>query len=389
MMRADKKRDVLIFIPNYLPGFKSGGILRTAVNTVECLAPHFNFWIVTRDRDLGDEAAYPGITLDTWHPVGSAMVRYLPPEKCGIRALAALAATTAHDVVHLNSFFDPVFTLRLLLARKFGWLPPTPVVLSPRGEFGHGSLRLKYPKKRLFIALAQLLGLHRGITWHASSTFERDDMEKVANVRRSAIRIAMDLPNSAGSSYAATSAPSEAHLRVVFLSRLSREKNLDYALRVLQRVKARVIFDIYGPVEDPLYWNDCRRLMDALPGNVTARYLGPVSPDEVAKVFAEYDLFFFPSSGENYGHVIAESLSVGTQVLISRNTPWKNLAAGGLGVDIDLADMDGFAQAIEEVAAHGADWHVNKRAHVQQAALRHLFDPKVIEDNIDLFRAVN
>jgi glycosyltransferase involved in cell wall biosynthesis len=388
-MRPDKKTDVLVFIPNYLPGFKSGGILRTVVNTVDCLSEDYNFWIVTRDRDLGDQAAYPGITLDTWQPVGRAMVRYLPPGKCGLRALAALVAATPHDVVHLNSFFDPVFTLRILLARKFGWLPRKPVVLSPRGEFGHGSLRLKYPKKRLFIWLAAVIGLHRNVTWHASSNFERDDVERQAYVARSAIRIAMDLPSSAGSSCAGGPAPSGEQLRIVFLSRLTREKNLDYALRVLQRVKAKAIFDIYGPAEDPVYWNECQHLIDALPANIVARYLGPVAPDAVAQVFAGYDLFFFPSSGENYGHVIAESLSVGTQVLISKNTPWKNLPGSGLGVDVDLADMDGFARAIEEVAAHSADWHVEKRAHVRHGALQHLFDPVVISDNIELFRIVN
>src|SRR5947199_71186 len=39
-------------------------------------------------------------------------------------------------------------------------------------------------------------------------------------------------------------------LRIVFLGRVSRVKNLDLALRALAHVTAPVAFDIYGPLQD-------------------------------------------------------------------------------------------------------------------------------------------
>ena len=72
-----------------------------------------------------------------------------------------------------------------------------------------------------------------------------------------------------------------------------------------------------------------------------------LKPNEVVGTFSKYDLFLFPSGGENYGHVIAESLSSGTPVLISKNTPWLDLESQNLGWDIDLKDMDSFVEIIE------------------------------------------
>jgi glycosyltransferase involved in cell wall biosynthesis len=55
-------------------------------------------------------------------------------------------------------------------------------------------------------------------------------------------------------------------------------------------------------------------------------------PDDVPGTFAQYDLFAFPSRGENFGHVVLESLSVGTPVLVSDRTPWKGGESDALEV---------------------------------------------------------
>ncbi len=65
----------------------------------------------------------------------------------------------------------------------------------------------------------------------------------------------------------------------------------------------------------------------------------------------EHDLFFLPTLGENFGHVISESLSSGTPVLISDTTPWRNLRAKGIGENLPLAEPGAFAEFIESVAA--------------------------------------
>ena len=45
-------------------------------------------------------------------------------------------------------------------------------------------------------------------------------------------------------------------------------------------------------------------------------YLGAVLPENVQGILSKYDLFVLPTRGENYGHVILESLATGTPVLM-------------------------------------------------------------------------
>lgn len=385
MGNSINKRRVLVFVPNYLPGYKSGGILRTLVNTVDWLADDHEFWIVTRDRDLGEDQPFAGIDVHDWQPVQGAMVRYLAPHMITTRFLSALVKQTPHDAIHLNSFFDHVFTMKILLARWLGWLPRGPLVLSPRGEFVEGPLRLKYHKKLAYITLTRLARFYQGVTWHASSGLEQQDFVNALSVDTGNVKIALDLPSKVNLDAPASALLTTGCLRIVFLSRLTREKNLDYALRVLQHVTVPVIFDIYGPDEDAAYWSECRHLIRQLPDNVTASYQGSVLPTEVADIFSRYDLFFFPSRGENYGHVIAEAISVGTKVLISNNTPWLGLDREALGWDRSLEDEHAFVRLIEQFAALGNDERVRQRALVKSNASIRLMDPRVVADNRELF----
>jgi len=384
-----RKPVVLTFLANYLPGYKAGGILRTIVNTVDWLGDEFEFLIVTQDRDLQEATAYPDIPVKQWQPVKGAMVYYLPPGECTIKGLADLVAATPHDILYLNSFFDPVFTIKLLLARRLGWLPDKPLVFAPRGELVEGPLRLKYPKKLAYILLSRLAGFYRDIVWQASSEYEAEDFIRVMKLPAAGIHVALDLPPKPGSEPAlnlsARPVVENGELRLVFLSRLTREKHLDYALKVLARVSARVSFDIYGPAEDAAYWQECQELIARLPANVTVHYCGIVTPDQVLAVLSRYELFFFPTTGENYGHVIAEALTAGTPVLISNETPWRHLQAAGLGWDLSLAEPDSFVAVIESLALTGGAERQEQRKVIKTRILERLYDPAVVEANRRLF----
>ena len=125
--------------------------------------------------------------------------------------------------------------------------------------------------------------------------------------------------------------------------------------------------------------------MTQLPPNITARYHGSVVPTEVAGIFSHYDLFFFPSRGENYGHVIAEAISAGTKVLISKNTPWLDLASEQIGWDVELNDEAEFVGKIEALARLPHAQRLSDRATVMMNAATRLLDPKVVADNRALY----
>jgi glycosyltransferase involved in cell wall biosynthesis len=202
-----------------------------------------------------------------------------------------------------------------------------------------------------------------------------------------AIHVARDLPNLAAAevpSDAALSPPGDGtDLRIVFLSRIAREKNLDFALKVLGRVSCNVTLDIYGPVDNEAHWNDCLALMRDLPPNVTACYRG--SHSQPSRILGLYDLLLLPTGGENYGHVIAEALTAGTPVLISDKTPWRNLREDGLGWDIPLDDADSFRRVIEECACATGAERARSKHHIRSTITKRLFDPAAVEANTRLF----
>ncbi len=375
---------VLIFVPNYFPGYMSGGIARTILNTVEWLGVDFEFLIVTRDRDLGSQTPYEQIQHGVWVPMGESKVRYLAPDELTFSALTKLVNETRHDILHLNSFFDSVFTIKLLMLLKLRRIHSPKIVMSPRGEFVEGPLHIKYHKKLLYILLSRLAGFYKGIRWHASTSHESQGIAKAMGVSTSAVYSAIDLPiKDLGSMV--TGVPQGKELKVIFLSRLTREKNLDGALRILQLVRQPMQFDIVGPKEDIHYWQECEALLVQLPAHVKARYLGPISPQDVFSCLAMYDLFLFPTHGENYGHVIAESISVGTRVLISQGTPWRNLVDDGVGWDLDVGDHSEFAKVLDDLAVQPYDERIALRQSVRGAALLRLYNPQAVDHNRVLY----
>ncbi len=389
MIGTARKPVILVFVGNYLPGHKAGGILRTIANTVDHLCDEFEFKVVTRDRDLGDERAYEDVELNTWQKVGNAEVYYLPPEACTLTNIGRVVRDTPHDVIYLNSFFDPL-TVKVLFNIWLGAIPPTRVVVAPRGEFAWASLRQKYLKKYLFTLAARLMGLYSGITWHASSPLEAADITHVMKINPVAVQVAFDFalrdPGRPAPPHAAIpSATVDDALRVVFLSRVAREKNLDYAIRVLKKIKARVVFDIYGPTADAAYWSECQALIRQLPQNVTVTYRGIVEAGEVLNVFSEYDLFLFPTGGEAYGQVIAEALMAGTPVLTSTETAWRNLERDGLGWDLDLSQEELFIEALESLAGLDQPEREKRRGVVRAGVANRLANPAIPEAHRRLF----
>ena len=309
---------ILVLSGCYLPGWKGGGPIRSVSGMVEALGEELDFSILTSDRDLGDRDPYPGVARGVWVPMGKARVMYLPPERIRLALLCRLVREIPHDVVYLGGGLDPRFVLRFLLLRRFGLVPRRPVIVAPQGVFSTGAMHIHKFKKRVFVLLARWLKLYHHVTWHVSTEFERQDVRRTLKLAQNSnivvVAPGLDPPLAARSFVRHKSA---GRLQVAFLSRISPKKNLDGAIRILQGVDAPMDFHIYGPVEDRDYWRLCQREMRKLPPHVAATYHGPIPHDETAGILRAHDLFFLPTLGENFGHVIIEALGAGCPVLIS------------------------------------------------------------------------
>jgi glycosyltransferase involved in cell wall biosynthesis len=343
---------VLIFRSCYWPAFKSGGPVQTLRNLVRHLGHALDFRIVTADRDRGEETPFRNVAINQWNDVEGARVYYADPAHRSLGHWRSLVSVLQPRIVYLNSFFDPVFTIEPLLLRRLGlvdrriqWL------LAPRGEFAPAALALESGKKRAFMRLAPLLGLHRGLRWQASSLLEAQDIHRAMGVAIGDIVVAPNLPAlfSAVPEAERTRGPGEP-LSVCFLSRIAPMKNLDFALQVLHSVRSRVDFHVYGPPVDPEYYAACRNRAATLGPHVRVEFHGDVPHELVGEMLARHDLYFLPTRGENYGHAIVEALGAGLPVLISDRTPWLDLEARGAGWALPLGQVELFVAVIEAVA---------------------------------------
>ncbi|MBJ8024861.1 glycosyltransferase family 4 protein [Bacillus cereus] len=377
-------KDILILAPYYLPGFKGGGPIRSISNLVHTLGNELNFKIITSDRDLGDLIAYEKAQNEVWMKVGSAEVYYVTPEKFNFRYLRKIIKSTHYDFIYLNSFFNTNFSVIPILLRRMGIIPYKPIIVAPRGEFSPGALKIKKLKKELFIESTKLVGLHNKVIWHATSEEEKIDIKQIYG-EEVPVRVAQNLPNIFENKEHQKKEKKRGELKLVFLSRITEKKNLKGALTFLKGITGNITFDIYGPIENQNYWNACRDIIESLPNNVQVNYMGQVNNNKVHLLFSNYNAFLFPTFGENYGHVIVESLLAGCPVIISDQTPWKNIENEGAGWTIPLEKEETFISALNEIVHMDSEEFQQLSRSASDYAVKMFFCEEILKQNRDLF----
>jgi len=392
---------ILMLVEPYLAGCSASGPTQSLANLVACLGKDYDFLIATSDRDPGSSQPYKGITFGEWTAVGQAKVLYLPQGYRGLWLLAKCIVTNRYDVLCLNGVFNRRYTMLALWLRRFGLLEGKSVILAPRGEFSKGALMLKGLRKRLYLGLAKRIGLFKNITWHASTELEAKDFHRVLGVLKNT-RVAAPLSAEIGGvgTTATFSVEITAHggieneaesydappkiagkLDVVFISRICIMKNLDYALRALSGLKGEVSFHIFGPTEDVTHWEQCEKLIAALPSGVSAAYCGVISHEKVMRVISAHHLLLLPTRGENYGHVIVEAFLAGRPVLISDRTPWRDLERYKAGWDVPLEKPDRFREVLQRCVDMGMSEYNGLCEGVQRYVAAHLNMDSIIRAN--------
>jgi glycosyltransferase involved in cell wall biosynthesis len=357
--RANQR--ILCFASYFIPGYRAGGPIRSLQRIIGGLCDDFDFRVVSRDRDLAASEPYPDVASDRWSEAAGIKIWYLRPPHWAPGTIRRVIADFEPDLLYFQSFLDPSLVAMPLILRRLGMLSRhIPALVAPRGEFAPSALALKKRQKSAWLTAVKGLGLYRDVTWQASNEMEATHIH--AHWGRDArVLIAPNLPPL----FDVTMPPVRRRkvpgaLRAVFLSRISPMKNLDGALRMLAMTRMPMSLDIYGNQESAEYWRECERLMQDLPSHVTVNYHGNVPPEEVIDVMAAYDLFFLPTLGENFGHVILEALLAGCPVLISDRTPWRQLQEKRAGYELRLDQPDAFVEALEKFSAmddmHFQEW---------------------------------
>ncbi|MEU4552301.1 glycosyltransferase [Micromonospora violae] len=340
---------VLLTCDFFEPGFRAGGPVRSIAQLLDAVSPAVEVTMVTRDRDLGSTTPYPGLS-GRWVQRGRTRICYLDPSSPRHwRTLLRNLRSNRFDLLYVNSLWATSSILPILAAR-IRLIRVKQILIAPRGELAPSALSAKSGRKRLFLPMWRPFLRWSGVLWHATNPQEASFIRQTFPGARIEIRQnEVSLPPEP-----VPPAETEEPVRLVFIGRINPIKNLSLAIAALAQVTMPVVFDVYGPLEDGAYWAECRELARQLPDAVRVTYRGELTPDQVRATFARYDAFVFPTQGENFGHVIAESLSASCPVICSDQTPWSPVLRAGGGIVLNDLTPAALADQLKRVATMSA-----------------------------------
>lgn len=336
----------LIVTNYYLPGIKGGGPVNSIKNIVDSV--NGNFDILTKSKDVGEKNKYKKVKLNNWNKVNKSRVFYL--DNLAILRINKILKMGDYDIIYLNSVFATlsIYIYFLTIFRD------TKVVIAPRGELNINALNIKKYKKIFFMSFLKIYSKINNVKFHATSNAEKKDIQMFF---KNDIQVISNLPSEHFEKNRKNSKEVN-KLKIMCVARINKMKNIHYAIDRINEVKnGEITFDIYGAFEDINYKKYCESI--SLNDHVSVNFIGNTTKDVLKLKYQDYDLFFLPTLGENFGHSIIEAIQNHMPVLISDNTPWKNLYAKNVGFEYALDDKSSFVKCLNMLLSYSNEDYEN------------------------------
>ncbi len=345
------KPSVLIIYDYFYPGFRAGGPVQSLTNLMAALQNHYSFSVLTTAYDLMSDKPYDTVQQNSWNTI--CLPNMIEPVKVWYAGKSSLNYNTVKKIIlELNPnilYLNGIYSYRLfifpLLVSSFSSFAK--IVVCPRGMLQSGALSVKSNKKKIYIKTLQVLQILNNVCWHATNDEEAEDIKKYFPINKG-INVAFNIPKTP---YKNISYPEKkvGELNLVYLSLITQKKNLLLLLNVIKQMKELVQLNIYGPVKDNQYWQECKTLIDEMPEKV--KYFGDIQPIKVQETIERYHALCLFTKGENFGHALYESLSVGRPIVTSFFTPWNDLKSLHAGVNVNIYEFNDCTNKLSELAA--------------------------------------
>jgi glycosyltransferase involved in cell wall biosynthesis len=344
---------VFITIPWFHPAYKAGGPVQSIANMVQQLeGGSLQFKIFCSNKDL-DGSIIKNVDFDKWVRYSDNTEVFYSSNNNLQPVLKREMGKERPDCLFIVGIYSWQYNFKPLLFCK-----GVKKIISVRGMLHPGALSQKGFKKKIYLLLWKLLGLHKRNIFHATDEKEKEYIKKIFGSRAN-VMVAANFPRVLSQQPVAEKKAGS--IKLISVALISPMKNILMVLEGLAGGKWRVAsgefasgsveYNIYGPVKDKNYWEHCEELMKKLPSNITVNYHGDITPDKMAEALAQNHVFILPSKSENFGHAIYEALTAGHPVITSNNTPWNDLKEYNAGINVSTDNSAELQQAIEYFAA--------------------------------------
>ena len=201
---------------------------------------------------------------------------------------------------------------------------------SPRGMLEPWALAQGKIKKRIALFTYEKIAFTLTDRIHVTGSLEEESVKNIAKCQDIVV-----LPNMAGADYDQYDVPLYSREKnVIFISRLHKKKGLDILLNAWGNYDElnQWSLTIIGEGED----NYTQKITELQQSGCNIIYLGGIYTTKKYDFLARSSCLVLPTYSENYGNIIAESLSVGTPVITTNTTPWSVLEDYNAGRCVDL-----------------------------------------------------
>ena len=371
---------IMVFTDWFYPGSQAGGPIQSLISFMKNSSD--TFYVVTRNTDLNSTIPYSNIQSDSWQRSfqENIQVYYLNENSLTEDFILKVYSEINPERVYLNSMWSPKFSLLpLKVFRAIGI--SNKVFLAPRGMLKPAAFKQKGFKKKLFLLFSKFTKIYSNITWHATSEIEKEEI--LQKFPKANIRIA---PNISNAKSASKVKEMTSPCRILTVGRISPEKGYYEALETIQtwNPKSEIHWDIVGLEENAELVRTIQSYSKES-ASIQITLHGHKNQDELKSFYENAHLFFLPTRGENYGHAIAEALSYGTPVIISDQTPWKNLEEEFAGKSSSL-DSTNLAESLDFFLNLSKADYLLWSAGSMKYASQHVNSPETLALNENLFK---
>ncbi|MCA9217238.1 MAG: glycosyltransferase [Planctomycetales bacterium] len=212
-----------------------------------------------------------------------------------------------------------------------------PFVSSPRGALSSWAMSNGSRAKWLFWSLFQRRALDATTCFHATAENEYEDIRARGFKQPIAV-----IPNGIDIPQARVKRDKKPGRTLLYLGRIHPKKGLENLLRAWERVgksfpdwSLRIVGrdDNYGITLG--YTDRLKRLAADLRLERIA-FAGERTGNAKTDEFCDADIFVLPTFSENFGLVVAESLAMGTPVVVTHGAPWNGVVHHNAGWYIDI-----------------------------------------------------
>jgi glycosyltransferase involved in cell wall biosynthesis len=306
---------LFILTEYFYPFSDAGGPIRSIEQILQVLNQNLSIKLVTSANNHQGNKLPINIKVNYFinEPISNTSTYYSSNSIIGIFKLVKLYFKNQHHTFYINGMFIPRLSLLPVLICKN-------VIISPRGMLINETLGSKSFFKKLYLFVYKFV-LSKNAIWHATDATEVWDIKRFFGERAN-VKLITNIPVKPLDINIVRQKKADS-LKLVYYSLIVQKKGLLTLIQILKKLNLPISLDIYGSIKDQSYWEKCLNEISNIQSQATFNYLGHANPSESQTILAKYDIFVLLTKGENFGHSIYESLSVGTPVIITNKTPWK------------------------------------------------------------------